>query len=178
MSSTSLTANGFGKTVRGRSGENLPQIGETSRRVISKIKEMYENPAVIFGRWIGVSDKTAKRKLNMERAITAEELGILIRSERGYEIVAAVMGDARPAWWRIVVPLMDAADARKMQMAANRRVAKTIERMVDADKALASSIQYAESLAVQDEEHIGPHLDALRSMGGSQNRAMAKGRGK
>jgi hypothetical protein len=176
MSSTSLTAGAIGKRQQIRGGESFPQFGETSSRVISKIKEMYENPAVVFGRWIGVSDKTAKRKLKMERAITTEELGILIRSERGFEIVSAIMGDARPAWWRIVVPLMDAADARKMQIAARRRVEKTIESVLDADKALAASIQYAESLAVQDEEHVSHHLNALRSMGRTQNSSLAQRR--
>lgn len=178
MAQSMAAASGIGKSPSVSGGERNTRFGETNDRVILKIKEMYELPAAIFGKWIGVSDKTAKRKLNLERGLDVEELGKLIRSERGYEIVAAIMGNSMPVWWRIVVPLMDAADARKMQVAANRRVAKTIERMVDADKALSASIQYAETLAVQDEEHISPHLDALRSMARTQNRSVAKRRGR
>lgn len=180
MTATSAINDRFVKSTANASGGTFPQIGETSIRVINKIKEMYELPAVIFGRWLGVSDKTAKRKLNFERSLTVEELGVLIRSERGFEVVAAILGDAKPAWWRIVVPLMDAADARKMQIAARRRVAKTIESVLDADRHLNAAIERAEALAVQDEEHARPNIDALRSMRRLSGRAVApsKGRGR
>lgn len=173
MDAISAGAIAFGKRTENRSGEGFPQIGETNRRVINAIKELYENPAVIFGRWLGVSDKTAKRKLGLERALTPEEIGILIRSERGFEVLTAIMGEAKPAWWKIVVPLMDAADAHRMQLAARRRLKKTIESALDADRDLAATIQRAEALAFHDEEHVGPHLDALRSMGGASHRAVA-----
>jgi hypothetical protein len=176
MSPVSLTADGFGKSSANRAGETFPQFGETNDRVISKIKELYEYPAMIFGRWLGISDKTAKRKLNRERGLSVEEIGILIRSERGFEIVAAIMGDAKPAWWRVVVPLMDAADIRKMQLAAQRRIAKALEGALDADSVLRATITKAETLAFQDEEHMRNHIDALRSMGGSQDRPVARKR--
>lgn len=178
MSATSAINNGFDKSAGDDAGERFPRIGEINRAVISKIKEMYEHPAVIFGRWLGVSDKTAKRKLGLERALTVEDLGRLIRSERGFEIVAAIMADEKPAWWRIMVPLMDAADARTMQIAARRRVAKTIESVLDADRVLTAAIHRAEALAVHDEEHISPHLDALRSMGRVPNRPVAPSKGR
>lgn len=176
MTATSATAGTLGKSPRNCTGAKNPQIGETSISVINKIKEMYQNPAVIFGRWIGVSDKTAKRKLKLERRLTDDEIGKLIRSERGFEVLTAIMGDAKPLWWRIVVPLMDAADARRMQIAARRRMKQTIESALDADQSLTAAIRRAEALSVQDEEHVSPHLDALRSMGGVQGRPMAKGR--
>lgn len=172
MATASTSASAFDKRAPVRAGEGFPQIGETSSAVISKIKEMYEYPAVIFGRWLGVSDKTAKRKLNLERALTAEELGVLIRSERGFEVVAAIMGDSKPAWWRIVVPLMDAADARKVQLAARRRLKQTIESALDADRTLTAAILHAEALS--DQDHTGPYVDALRSMGRVPNSTVAK----
>ncbi|MFB6449280.1 hypothetical protein [Bradyrhizobium tunisiense] len=140
---------------------------------MSKIKEMYEHPAVIVGRWFGVSDKTAKRKLNFERALTVEELGTLIRSERGFEVVCAVMGDAKPAWWRIMVPLMDIAEIQQMQNAAKRRARKTMESVLDADRDLSLAIQRAEALALHDPEHVSTQIDALRSMRGVPDRSMA-----
>lgn len=173
MGLVSAVSGGFVKSAADQDGERFLQIGETNFRVISKIKEMYELPAVIVGRWLGISDKTAKRKLNHERALTCEDLGRLIRSERGFEIVGAIMGDAKPIWWRTVVPLMDAADAQRMQIAARRRLTKTIESAVDADRNLTAAIQRAEALAVHDEDHISPHLDALRSMGRVSNRSVA-----
>lgn len=175
MATASPNACPIDKRAPDRGGEGFPQIGETSSVVINAIKEMYEYPAVIFGRWLGVSDKTAKRKLNFERALTAEDLGVLIRSERGFEVIAAIMGDAKPAWWRILVPLMDAADARKMQIAARRRLKQTIESALDADQHLTAAIHRAEVLS--DQDHVGAHIDALRSMGSVQNRPLAQAKG-
>src|SRR5258708_6190706 len=114
MDASSTMTNSFAKSSRAQAGENFPQSGETNIRVINKIKEMYQYPATILGRWLDISDKSAKRKLGLERTISTEELGVLIRSERGFEVISAIMGDAKPFWWRILVPLMDAADIRKM----------------------------------------------------------------
>lgn len=181
MNSTSAINGAFGKRARDASGERFPQIGETTIGVINKIKEMYADPAVVFGRWLGLTDKTAKRKLKLERSLSSEELGHLIRSEQGFHIVTAIMGDARPEWWRICSALMDASDIRKMQMAAQRRIAKTLEGALDADRDLSAAITRAETLAFQDEEHARPHIDALRSMARVPGGALAsskKGRGR
>jgi hypothetical protein len=172
MPATSAIQNGFGKLARTTAGERFPQVGETNFRVINKINEMYSEAAVIFGRWLGVTDKTAKRKLNLERRLDVEELGKLIRSESGFQVVAAIMGDAKPKWWRIMVPLMDAAEAREMQMIARRKLEKTIESAVDADRNLAAAISRAEAL--QDQDHVSPQLDALRSMARVPNSAVAQ----
>lgn len=174
MPESSTIAVAFGKSASRCAGAKFPQIGETNVSVINKINEMYSDAAVVFGRWLGISDKTAKRKLNLERGLSVEELGELIRSERGYEILDAVMGSARPAWWRLMVPLMDAANARQMQIAARRRLKKTIESALDADQHLTAAIQRAEALS--DQDFVSVQVDAMRSMGGVQNRALAKGR--
>lgn len=173
MSSASLTRNGFGKSPAIRDGGRFPHIGETSRAIANAINDMFQNPAVALGDFLGLSDKTAKRKLDLERSLSVEELGALIRSDRGLEIVSAIMGDARPEWWRICEAVMDAADIRKMQIAAQRRIAKTLAGAIDADRDLTAAIQRAEALAVHDPEHLGNHLDALRSMARVPDRAVA-----
>lgn len=137
---------------------------------------MYEKPAAVLADWLGISDRTAKRKLAGQRELSVEELGHLIRSERGFEIVVAIMADARPEWWRICAPLMEAADIRKMQMAAQRRVAKALEGALDADRQLSATLQRAEAL--HDQEHMRPHIDALRSMARTPDRAVAPARRK
>lgn len=174
MAVASPTANGFAKQSEIGLGTDFPKLGNVSEAVVNRIKELYVFPAVVLGRWLGVSDKTAKRKINGERVLSADELGVLLRSERGFEILEAVMGDAKPAWWRIVVPLKDAADARQVQIAARRRLKKTIESALDADQHLTRTIQAAEALS--DEDHTSPHLDALRSMGRVSHRTVAKTR--
>lgn len=171
MSESSTVAVAFGKSAPRCAGARFPQIGETNVSVINKINEMYSDAAVIFGRWLGISDKTAKRKLNLERGLNVEELGELIRSERGYEILDAVMGSAKPAWWRMMAPLMDAANARQMQIAARRRLKKTIESALDADQHLTAAIQRAEALS--DQDFVSDQLNAMRSMGRVPNSAVA-----
>jgi hypothetical protein len=154
------------------------QVGQTNFWLISKIKEMYGKPAALLADWLDVSERTAKRKLGCERELSAEEIGVLIRSEQGFHFVTAIMGDARPEWWRICATLMDAADIRKMQMAAQRRIAKTLEGALDADRTLSATIARAEALAIQDEEHVRPHIDALRSIGRVQGRTLASSKGR
>ena len=66
-----------------------------------------------------------------------------------------------------------AADIRKMQMAAQRRVAKALGEALDADRSLSQAIARADALAVHDEEFARPHADALRSMAGLHHRAVA-----
>lgn len=173
MNSASGISIGFGKRRATQGGDKNPQSGETNGRVIRKIKEMYELPAVVLGRWLGISDKATKRKLSCERSLSVEELGELIRSERGFEIVTAVMGDARPEWWRICAVLMEAADIKKMQLAAQRRAAKVLRGVLDADRDLSAAIERAETLAFYGSEQAGVHADALRSMGSVPNSTVA-----
>lgn len=173
MTASSAITSGVGKSLAVHDGERFPQIGETNRRVINAIKQLYDAPAVIFGRWLGITDKTAKRKLNFERTLSAEELGTLIRSERGFEIVDAIMGDARPEWWRLCSLLMEAADIKKMQLAAQRRIAKTIAGALDADKSLSEAIARADALAFHGQDQAGVLADALRATNGVPDRPMA-----
>lgn len=151
------------------------QVGRTNFSISSKIKEMYASakPTAVLAEWLGISQRTAERKLGGHRPYSAEELGHLLRSERGFEILAAVMGEAKPAWWRICAPLMEVAEIRKMQKAAQRRVSKALEGALDADRDLTDAIARADALAVHDEDHMRPHLDALRTMARVSDRPVA-----
>lgn len=173
MSATSAVTTTIGKQVSARSGATIPQAGEISRSIINTIKQMYETPAIVLGRWLNVTDKQAKRKLNGERELSADEIATLIRSEQGFHIVAAIMGDATPEWWRLCSVLMDAAEIKKMQIVAQRRIAKQLRGAIDADAELTAAIARSEALAFHDPEHMRPHLDALRSMAGLSDRAVA-----
>ena len=154
---------------------SFAQVGRTNFSVSSKIKEMYASakPTAVLAEWLGISQRTAERKLGGQRPYSAEELGHLLRSERGFEILAAVMADAKPAWWRICAPLMEVAEIRKMQKAAQRRVSKALEGALDADRDLTDAIARADALAVHDEDHMRPHLDALRTMARVSDRPVA-----
>lgn len=174
MNSTSMTASHLANRSPSKAVPRFTQLGKTNSSLINRFKEMYEKPTAVLADWLGVSDRTAKRKLGGHRELSVEEVGKLIRSEQGFEFVTAIMGEAKPEWWRICAPLMDAADIRKMQMAAQRRLVKVLEGALDADTQLRATISRAEALAVHDEEHARPYLDALRAQARPQNRAVAE----
>ena len=174
MRAACLTAIKDANGRRARSVKRFTQVGSTNFSITKKIKEMYASPQAVLPKWLGISKRTAKRKLDGDREFNAEEIGKLIRSERGFEIITAIMADHRPEWWRICAPLMDAADIRKMQIAAQRRINKILGSAIDADKSLSASIARADALAVHDEEFARSHCDALGAMGRSQDRPVAQ----
>lgn len=168
-------ANRAGGDPAGRSDQSGRSICKASSLISKKIKEMYANakPSAVLADWLGIGMRTAERKLGGSRPYSAEEIAHLLRSERGFEILTAVMADAKPAWWCICTPLMEIAEIRKMQKAAQRRVSKALEGALDADRDLTAAIARADALAVYDEDHMRPHLDALRSMARVPDRSVA-----
>src|SRR6185312_6878088 len=106
---TSATIDAFANRVPAQVDGRNTQNGRSNDRgaldanlsISQKIKEMYANakPAAVLAVWLGVSPRTAERKLGGHRSYSAEELAILLRSERGYEVLAAVMAGAEPSWW-------------------------------------------------------------------------------
>lgn len=187
MKPTSITADSFANGAAFHAVTRNTQVGHqkakraspTNSAVIKRIKEMYEKPTALLMDWFRISERTAKRKLGGHRELSMEEIGRLIRSEQGFEIVTAIMGDAKPKWWKICVPLMDAASIREMQMVANKRLTKVLENAIEEDRLLSAAISRAENLSIQDEDHMRGHINALRSMRRVPNRAVApKGRGK
>jgi hypothetical protein len=153
-------ANGRGA----KSVTRFAQSGSISFAVISKFKEMYDKPSAVLADWLHVSERTAKRKINGYRRLSDDDLGRLIRSEQGFEFITAIMAGYQPTWWHICEPLMDAADIRKMQMAAQKRIKKILGDAIDADQSLSASIARADALAFYGSEQAGVHADALRSM--------------
>jgi hypothetical protein len=119
-------------------------------------------------------ERLAKHRLAATRDFTVDELATLLRSEHGFTILSAIMTDARPGWWRLCMPLMQAADARKLQRQAQAKIARALKGALDADDDLSASIARAEAaFSVQDEEFMRPHLDGLRAQSGALHRAMA-----
>lgn len=50
----------------------------------------------------GRTDRFARECLSLRSKYSADDLAALLRTEDGLQILEAVMGDARPAWWRKV----------------------------------------------------------------------------
>jgi hypothetical protein len=108
----------------------------------------------------GASVRTAERWLAGDRALSADAVVALIRSEHGLNFLVAVMAGAEPAWWRRVNAYFAAIDAQRLQRAARRK----LREVIDGDTALSGAIARADALLVQDEDFSRPYADALRSM--------------
>lgn len=71
----------------------------------------------------GVSERQAKYLLARKRGISAEALVSLLRSEDGLQFLEAMMGEARPYWWK--------AFKRKQRRAALRDEMKRLQHEFD-----------------------------------------------
>lgn len=175
MTGMSGTTGAFANQPASESVTRFTQVGQINFALINAFKGMFDKPAQVLSHMLGVSERTAKRKLGCERELSSDEVGRLIRSEQGFTFITAIMADApkKPAWWRLCEPVMEAAEIRKMQMIAQKRVAKILEGAIDADRDLSAAIARADAMAIQDEDFARPHSDALRSMARLSGRAMA-----
>jgi hypothetical protein len=120
----------------------------------------------------GASVRTAERWLAGDRALSADALAALIRSEHGLDFLVALMSGAEPAWWRRVDAYFAAIDAQRLQRAARRRLREAI----DADAALSADISRADALLVQDEDFYREQIDARRAAARAPDRPLARKR--
>jgi hypothetical protein len=71
----------------------------------------------------GASERTAKYWLARQCDLSAEHLAELLRSDAGLEVLEALMGEARPAWW--------SAFRRQAKRAVIRRQLKELQNRLD-----------------------------------------------
>jgi hypothetical protein len=120
---------------------------------------------------LGLGERAAKARLSGSRAFTADELAHLLRQEQGRELLVALMGDAKPAWWVRFLQYDDALATRKEVLRSKRR----LERMMHAvDENLAAFERAENALAVQDPEFAGAQFDGYRAAARVSNRALAQ----
>lgn len=128
------------------------------------------------GALLGLEERAAKHRMAATREFTADEIAALLHQPFGFQVVAAIMSQARrpPLWWRICKPLMELADLQQMQLNARRRLGRLLKGAVDADADLAATLARAEAaLSVQDEDFHRPSIDALGDVRRASHRAVA-----
>lgn len=122
---------------------------------------------------LGLGERAAKHRLaistdglTVSRDFTVDELAVLLRSEHGFQFLVDVMADAKPAWWKLCRPLMEAADAQRLQMAARKKIQQALEGALNADNDLTATIDRGQTaLALRTTDcsgarlapHGGPH---------------------
>jgi hypothetical protein len=80
----------------------------------------------------GLQERTAKHRLAGSRVYTVGELQALLHSEDGLDFLVAVMGDAKPTWWRWITKVMTLAAVRRRQAEDAQEILK-LETSGDAD---------------------------------------------
>lgn len=184
MAASCVTSGEPAKLRSSELGHSLPQFGATNETILMKIKDIFSAKTVpALATLLGVTIKTSRNRVERERKFTIDDLAALMHSDHGFEVVAAIMANAPrpPQWWRICAPVMNAAEIRKMQMVAQRRIANALEDALDADQDLTAAIQRAELLAVRETNEPRQVVHEARPGDGLRDRvvaAPAKARGK
>lgn len=158
------------------SGTKNPVMGTISQALRDRLKALFPKQT-----WTYVEkllypgqdrERLVKHRLAGTREFSVDELAALLRSEQGFKFLVDVMADAKPNWWRLCLPLMTAADAQRMQVAARRKIKQALEDVRDADCELTATIERGQAaLALQDEEFYSARLAPLSRSGGAPNSA-------
>lgn len=123
-----------------------------------------------------LSERTAKHRLAGTREFSAAELADLIRSEHGLEVLAAIIGSAKPTWWVRFKTMATFIDARVEANAAARKAKEAMDALAETN----TIIGQAAARFVQDEEFHRSQVDAMCAVAGAARGAMASksGRGR
>jgi hypothetical protein len=70
----------------------------------------------------GTQVRACEYWLSRKTEMSAEALAGLLRSEAGLEILEAIIGEARPAWWKQFARTIEMSRLRKAQDEARRRL--------------------------------------------------------
>jgi hypothetical protein len=80
----------------------------------------------------GASDRLCRYWLENKYSLGADHLAALLRSDEGFQFLEAVMGDARPVWWRSFKRGVRRAELRRQQA----EILKAIEQNEQGDLGL------------------------------------------
>lgn len=75
----------------------------------------------------GPSERTVRFWLAGETRMSVEALIALLRTDEGYAILVAVMGDSRPEWWLDTMMAAELRESRRLQRIEQRRTARLKE---------------------------------------------------
>jgi hypothetical protein len=113
------TANQVGATRCG-SDRNTLRITDAVMRAAQAIWP--RKTAAELSMRTGTQVRACEYWLSRKTEMSAEALAGLLRSEAGLEILEAIIGEARPAWWKQFARTIEMSRLRKAQDEARRRL--------------------------------------------------------
>jgi hypothetical protein len=104
----------------------LPGISATALVMRAAQTLWPTKPDIALADKTGRSDRLCRYWLESKYRLSSDDLVALLRTDEGFHILEAVMGDAKPLWWRDF--------KRSVKRAELRREQKRIQMALDADE--------------------------------------------
>src|SRR4051812_20169270 len=102
---------GAERTFR-ENGKTLP----TNSVVMRVVQSLWPKKAdMVLADKTGASDRLCRYWIENKYSLGADHLAALLRSDEGFQILEAVIGDARPVWWRSFKRSVRRAELRRQQ---------------------------------------------------------------
>jgi hypothetical protein len=93
--------------------------------LISAIKQLWpRKTSQIVSHLTGCDERTVKFWLAGETRMSVESVSALLRTEEGFEILSAIMGDQKPKWWVAMKAAMNVRRSREALEREKRRHAE------------------------------------------------------
>ena len=122
---TAVKANG-----RGYSPAVIRSQPGTAQSILSKFFNekigRQRKPWPLLCVWLGIDEHTAKHRLAERRDFSPDDIVTALRGELGGDLLAAIMGDSKAAWYAKYKRTLDIANLRKLQ-ADHQRLLEKLE---------------------------------------------------
>jgi hypothetical protein len=97
-------------------------------KITSAIKAVWPKKTTAHVSYLtGVSERAVRFWLAGETRMTVEHVTALLKTEEGFAILKAIMGDAKPVWWIDAVTASELRNSRKAIRAEQRRTERLKE---------------------------------------------------
>ncbi len=125
MGVVSITGTKTSKSgAEARIGKNEERFA-AFEKIVSIIKRAWPKKTAAHVSFLtGVSERAVQFWLAGETRMTLEHVAALLKTDEGYAILKAVMGDAKPEWWIDTMMAAELRESRKIQRAESRRSAR------------------------------------------------------
>lgn len=120
-----------GKTAKTRGADAFTKREEgftVSAQIANVLRACWPKKTAAHVSWLtGVSERAVKFWLAGETRMTVDHVSALLKTEEGYAILKAIMGDARPAWWVDTMTAAELRESRRAMRAEQRRTERLKE---------------------------------------------------
>lgn len=116
MASLSLNVAEYAKSAPLKDSGKSRRALRIAEPIIARLAELYpQKPTARIAVFAGVSVRAVEHWFYGKGDVSADALAALLRSEAGLHVLRAIMGDAKPKWWKRLRRTADLAELRRQQ---------------------------------------------------------------